>query len=56
MVKSLSDLTLGYRTYDNPTVMRIDLTKLGLSSPGERSYAMPPEPVFVDITGKLQAQ
>lgn len=56
VVKSLRDLTLSYRTYDNPTVMRIDLTKLGLSSPGERSYAMPTEPVFVDITGKLLAQ
>jgi choloylglycine hydrolase len=57
VVKSLSELTFSYRTYDNPRVMRIDLRTLpDLSSPGERSYAMPPEPVFVDITGKLQAQ
>ena len=57
VVKSLSDLTLSYRTYDNPTVMTIDLTTLeGLSSPGETPYAMPSEPVFVDITGKLRAQ
>jgi choloylglycine hydrolase len=57
VVKALNERTLSYRTYDNPTVMKIDLRTLKqLSSPGEKSYAMPPEPVSVDITGKLQAQ
>jgi len=57
VVKSLNERTFSYRTYDNPTVMQIDLRTLpALSSPGEKPYKMPLEPVFVDITGKLQAQ
>ncbi|HEY9348932.1 MAG TPA: choloylglycine hydrolase family protein [Inquilinus sp.] len=57
VVKSLSERTFSYRTYDNPTVMQIDLRTLpALSSPGETPYPMPSEPAFIDITGKLQAQ
>lgn len=57
VVKSLNERTFSYRTYDNPTVMQIDLKTLpGLSSPGETPYPMPSEPVFIDITGKLRAQ
>jgi choloylglycine hydrolase len=56
VVKSLKEQTFSYRTYDNPTVMQIDLKKLDLSSPGENTYPMPTEHVSVNITSKLQPQ
>ena len=56
VVKSLKQQTFCYRTYDNPTVMQIDLKKLDLSSPGENTYPMPAEHVSVNITSKLQPQ
>ncbi|MGK9233440.1 linear amide C-N hydrolase [Inquilinus limosus] len=50
VVKALTEKIFNFRTYDNPTVMRIDLKKLNLSDPVETRYPLPTQPVSIDIT------
>jgi choloylglycine hydrolase len=56
VVKALSARTFGVRTYDNTTLMEVDLRKIDLGTPGERTFPVPGEPVSIDISSKLQPQ
>ncbi|MGC1781558.1 MAG: choloylglycine hydrolase family protein [Acidobacteriaceae bacterium] len=53
VVKALTQQTFSFRTYDNPTMMQVDLAKLDFSTPGENTHPLPSTPVAIDITEKV---
>lgn len=53
VVKALTDKVFSFRTYDNPTIMRVDLKELDLSKPFETRYPLPTQPTSIDITPML---
>nr|WKF61820.1 Choloylglycine hydrolase [Paraburkholderia busanensis] len=54
VVKTLNAPSFGFRTYENPTLMEIDLKQIDLGTPGERTYPLPAEPVAIDISPTLR--
>ncbi|HMG50716.1 MAG TPA: choloylglycine hydrolase family protein [Inquilinus sp.] len=54
VIKALTEKVFNFRTYDNPTIMQVDLKKLDLSIPGEQLHPLPPQPVSIDITPTLR--
>lgn len=53
VVKALTDKIFNFRTYDNPTIMTVDLKKVDFSNPFETRYPLPAKPVSIDITPML---
>ncbi|MGO1074236.1 linear amide C-N hydrolase [Inquilinus sp. CA228] len=53
VLKALTQKVFNFRTYDNPTIMQVDLKKLDLSVPGETPHPLPAQPVSIDITPVL---